>query len=188
MALDDHGFILFEPDSFVDFTREPAGDVKTFQKIKFTPDVGVGFAPCPPEFTDYNSIVSGSFGPDVPAIALIDTFYRTDFVFININSLFKFNLTNGINYKCYTEGSTTQPSFTNYTNGIKCWSPTDWGGSILAPPTLAVAAEDVPPYLCPYNYKLNGLAIGWCGGHRMDVPCNETGEWVFLFYRLPGPS
>ena len=187
MAQDDHGFVLFEPVLSADFTREPAGNVNTFDKIKFDPEVNYGITPCPPDYSDYNPIVSGTFGPDTPAAANINTFYRTDYVFLL--SLFKFSLVDGNVYRFASEGYYTQPLFGTFTNYIKYWSPTDWGGSILNPVTGQVNTEDSGEKWCPYPYKLNEFLAdyGWSGGHRGELSCNETGDWVFLFGRNPDP-
>ncbi|GAF76929.1 unnamed protein product, partial [marine sediment metagenome] len=124
----------------------------------------------------------------------LSTFYRAELDRDEDGAIFKISLKSGKTYRVANDSFINEPLFDGIPNGgcksIKYWSPSDWTGDVSDMQTGLINQEDSGIKWCPYNYKLNvySVDVGWFGGYRAEIECNETGWWVFLFTPIWWPE
>lgn len=145
--------------------------------------------PCPPVIGDYAELLGGDAGSDFPTPTeyTLNNLNRTDYD----TTVYKVLLTAGKTYRFAVATSQTFLYFDEAHASLYIWKPSDWVTPLdLVTATIAeINAEDVEPYWCPYNDRLN-IPIGpyYKGGRRYELVATETGYYVFLFKNWVNPD
>lgn len=146
-------------------------------------------SPCPPDFSDYEILAIDS-NLIVPALATLDKFQRSDTGNNGslVGTLVEYLYESGEKYFFGCEGNFTNANFSGGVPEVRYWQPSAWvslSASFNTPTGILYLEEDVPPFNCPYPYKLNDdpfVPGEFGGGFRFaEITAEETGLYRFFF-------